>query len=244
MGKLTDYGLPIIGALVLHAVVIAMLEWEWEPRSRERLVVQPKAIKTTLIAREPRRSATKLPKKNPLSIKARSTVKLASPRTPSPRSRSLIDPDDAPSKIEETDAQRIERERRERLEARRQRLEEMRRRDFDRLLVQDAIDISDRADRDAAQSYIDGIYASIVAHWSRPPSARNEMAAGILVELFPTGELNSVSLVDSSGSAAFDRSALAAVRKARRFEVPRDSDVFESQFRKFRLLFKPEDLLR
>jgi colicin import membrane protein len=70
------------------------------------------------------------------------------------------------------------------------------------------------------------------------------MAAGILVELFPTGDLNTVSLLDSSGSASFDRSALAAVRKARRFEVPQDSEVFEAQFRKFRLLFKPEDLLR
>ncbi|MBG72578.1 MAG: hypothetical protein CMQ50_06745 [Gammaproteobacteria bacterium] len=244
MGKLTDYGLPIIGAFVLHGVVVAMLEWEWEPRSRETVVMQPKAIKTTLIIREPHRSATKAPKKKPQSTKPKSSVKSAPLRTPSARSRLLIEPDNAPSKLEETDAQRIERERRERLQARRQRLEEMRRRDFERLLVQDAIDISDRADRDAAQSYVDGIYASIVAQWSRPPSARNEMAAGILVELFPTGELNTVSLVDSSGSAAFDRSALAAVRKARRFEVPRDSEVFESQFRKFRLLFRPEDLLR
>jgi colicin import membrane protein len=120
----------------------------------------------------------------------------------------------------------------------------MRRRDFERSLAQDAIDISVRADQDVAQSYVDGIYASIVAHWSRPPSARNEMAAGILVELFPTGDLNTVSLLDSSGSTAFDRSALAAVRKARRFEVPLDSEVFEAQFRTFRLLFKPEDLLR
>ena len=38
MGKLTDYGLPIVGALVLHAVVVAMLEWEWAPGSREPVV--------------------------------------------------------------------------------------------------------------------------------------------------------------------------------------------------------------
>ena len=48
MGKLTDYGLPIVGALVLHAVVVAMLEWEWAPGSREPVVVQPKAIKAML----------------------------------------------------------------------------------------------------------------------------------------------------------------------------------------------------
>ena len=58
MGKLTDYGLPIVGALVLHAVVVAMLEWEWAPSSPESVVVQPKAITAMLIVREPRSSAT------------------------------------------------------------------------------------------------------------------------------------------------------------------------------------------
>ena len=241
MGKLTDYGLPIVGALVLHAVVVAMLEWEWAPSSREPVVVEPKAIKTMLIVREPRRSATK---KKPLPAKMNGKLTSTPLKTPSLRNRAFGDRDSASSKVKETGEQRMERERRERMKARRQQLQEMRRRDFERSLAQDSIDISARADQDVAQSYVDGIYASIVAHWSRPPSARNEMAAGILVELFPTGDLNTVSLLDSSGSASFDRSALAAVRKARRFEVPQDSEVFEAQFRKFRLLFKPEDLLR
>ena len=241
MGKLTDYGLPIVGALVLHAVVVAMLEWEWAPSSPEPVVLQPKAIKAMLIVREPRRSATK---KKPLPTKTDGKLTSTPPKTPSVRNRAFGDQDSASSKVKETREQRLERERREQMKTRRQQLQEMRRRDFERSLAQDAIDISVRADQDVAQSYVDGIYASIVAHWSRPPSARNEMAAGILVELFPTGDLNTVSLLDSSGSTAFDRSALAAVRKARRFEVPQDSEVFEAQFRKFRLLFKPEDLLR
>ena len=241
MGKLTDYGLPIVGALVLHAIVVAMLEWEWTPSSREPVVVKPKAIKTMLIVREPRRSATK---KKPLPAKTNRKLPSTPAKTPSVRNLEFGNQKSAPSKTKEADEQRMERERRERMQAQRRQLQEMRRRDFERSLAQDAIDISVRADQDVAQSYVDGIYASIVAHWSRPPSARNEMAAGILVELFPTGDLNTVSLLDSSGSSAFDRSALAAVRKARRFEVPQDSEVFEAQFRKFRLLFRPEDLLR
>jgi colicin import membrane protein len=241
VGKLTDYGLPIVGALVLHAVVVAMLEWEWVPSFREPVVLQPKAIKAMLVVREPRRSATK---KKPLSAKTNGKLTSTPQKTPPLRNRAFGDQDAASSKVKETGEQRMERERRERMKARRQQLQEMRRRDFERSLAQDAIDISVRADQEVAQSYVDGIYASIVAHWSRPPSARNEMAAGILVELFPTGDLNTVSLLDSSGSAPFDRSALAAVRKARRFEVPQDSEVFEAQFRTFRLLFKPEDLLR
>ena len=241
MGKLRVYGLPIVGALILHVFVVAMLEWEWAPSSRESVVVKPKAIQTVLVIRESRRTATDRKRS---TVKPRKNVKSAPPKNPSGQNTALADRNNAPPKPRETDEQRVDRERRERMEARRQRLEEMRQRDFERSLVQDTSDISDRAAQEVAQSYVDGIYASIVAHWSRPPSARNEMAASILVELFPTGELNTVSLVDSSGSTAFDRSALAAVRKARQFEVPHDSEVFEARFRSFRLLFKPEDLLR
>ena len=241
MGKLRDYGLPIVGALLLHVFVVAMLEWEWAPSSRESVVVKPKAIQTVLVIRESRRTATDRKRS---TVKPRKNVKSAPPKNPSGQNTALADRNNAPPKPRETDEQRVDRERHERMEARRQRLEEMRQRDFERSLVQDTGDISDRATQEVAQSYVDGIYASVVAHWSRPPSARNEMAASILVELFPTGELNTVSLVDSSGSTVFDRSALAAVRKARRFEVPHDSEVFEARFRSFRLLFKPEDLLR
>jgi colicin import membrane protein len=51
-------------------------------------------------------------------------------------------------------------------------------------------------------------------------------------------------LLESSGSSAFDRSAEQAVKRARRFEVPKDGAIFEQYFRRFTLLFKPEDLLR
>ena len=70
------------------------------------------------------------------------------------------------------------------------------------------------------------------------------MSAKLLVELIPTGEVVAVSVVESSGNAAFDRSAEQAVRRARRFEVPQDNAIFEENFRQFYFLFQPEDLLR
>jgi colicin import membrane protein len=99
-------------------------------------------------------------------------------------------------------------------------------------------------DAPAAMSYRDGIYQSVKNNWSRPPSARNGMEATLLVELVPTGDVVNVTVVKSSGDAAFDRSAEAAVRSARRFQVPPESDMFERYFRRFTLLFRPEDLLR
>jgi len=53
-----------------------------------------------------------------------------------------------------------------------------------------------------------------------------------------------VSIARSSGNEAFDRSAMAAVRKAERFpelqQLP--GNVFDAHYRRFRLLFRPEDL--
>ena len=70
------------------------------------------------------------------------------------------------------------------------------------------------------------------------------MEAKLQVELVPTGDVVAVTLLESSGSGAFDRAAEAAVRKARRFDVPMESAIFERYFRRFTLLFRPEDLLR
>ena len=96
----------------------------------------------------------------------------------------------------------------------------------------------------AAQSFFQGIRSKIVANWSRPASARNGMKVTLRVELVPGGEVAAVSLVTSSGDAAFDRSAESAVRRSGRFDVPEDSAIFERRFRRFNLLFNPEDLLR
>ena len=96
----------------------------------------------------------------------------------------------------------------------------------------------------ATTTYENGIYQAIVSSWNRPPSARNGMQARLVVELIPTGEVATVTVVESSGNAAFDRSAEAAVRRARRFVVPENLQLFEAKFRRFTLLFRPEDLLR
>lgn len=139
------------------------------------------------------------------------------------------------------------REEEARRNARQQRLEALAQTAFQNALESEASQLAeDQAveDQAVAQSYRNGIYQVVVANWSRPPSARNGMEAKLLVELVPTGDVVNVTLLASSGNAAFDRSAEAAVRKAGRFEVPKDPDVFEDYFRRFTLLFRPEDLLR
>ena len=97
-------------------------------------------------------------------------------------------------------------------------------------------------DDEKAMAYVAQIQREIVQNWSRPPSARNGMEALLRVLLIPTGEVVDVKVEDSSGNGAFDRSAVLAVTKARRFVVPTDSQRFERDFREFTVLFRPDDL--
>lgn len=93
-------------------------------------------------------------------------------------------------------------------------------------------------------SYMDVIRQAVEQNWSRPPSARNDMQVELAIQLIPNGQVVDVSIARSSGNDAFDRSAVAAVRKAERFpelqELP--AHVFDAHFRRFKLLFRPEDL--
>jgi colicin import membrane protein len=95
-----------------------------------------------------------------------------------------------------------------------------------------------------AASYASLIQQTVINYWSRPPSARNGMEALLAIQLIPTGEVVSVSVLKSSGNTAFDRSAMNAGEKAGSFpelqQLP--AGEFEKTFRRFRLLFRPEDL--
>ena len=97
-------------------------------------------------------------------------------------------------------------------------------------------------DDEKAMAYVAQIQRGIIQNWSRPPSARNGMQAILRVHLVPTGEVIDVKLEESSGNAAFDRSAVLAVRKSERFVVPSEALRFERDFRVFTVLFRPDDL--
>ncbi len=78
--------------------------------------------------------------------------------------------------------------------------------------------------------------------WRLPPTARSGMRVVVNIRLLPTGELREASIVQSSGNAEFDRSALDAVNSVNHFNVPRDPVVFENVFRSLNLDFDPEGL--
>ncbi len=237
MNSLRDYSLPLLLAFGVHAAVALALSHGWRPPAVEPRIIKPDIVNAALLVLERPKPAPR-------------TTSAPPPPTPKPKP-----PPDRPvaevqkPKVDPLAEQRREQEQRERErqreeEARQKRLNALAESAFEQEMEREMMDFGQDGDESASLTYIDGIYRAIVANWSRPPSARNDMEARLRVELIPTGEVVSVSVISSSGNSAFDRSAQAAVRKARRFEVPGEIRLFERHFRSFVLLFKPRDLLR
>ena len=96
-------------------------------------------------------------------------------------------------------------------------------------------------------TYGDYVRDRIAGNWSRPPSARRDMQVELQIRIVPTGQVMGVAVTRSSGNPAFDQSAITAVERAGRFDrlqelARKDPLLFEEYFRKFTLVFKPEDL--
>lgn len=236
------YALPLFGAVLFHVLVAAFVIQGFESQGDIAEVVTPKVVNAKLLVIEPPKKVTPVPAKQPV-------VRPAEPPAPKPRpapkeaKQDSVDSDDAAAKAAQAERQRKEREaqrRQERLAA----LGELADDSLQRSLEAEAQQMLDAQNAQQVRTYQAGIYDLVRKNWSRPPSARNGMQARFVVELIPTGELLSVALVDSSGNAAFDRSAELAIRRAKRFSVPGDNTVFEANFRRFYFLFRPEDLLR
>jgi colicin import membrane protein len=259
--SIRQYGLPLVLALALHSLAVLALYSGWNPQQETR-VIRPQIVKSTLLVLEPdakpkpqpraapppKPAAETRPKPDPQADRRRKAEAEAKNQAQEKaRERELAEAHaraqaEAKAKAEEISTARAEDA------ARQQKLEALADASFLDALEDEALDLqaqSETADSEAVtQSFQLGIYQAVVGNWSRPPSARNGMQAKLRVELVPTGDVVAVSLVESSGNGAFDRSAEAAVRKARRFEVPKDPELFEQYFRRFTLLFRPEDLLR
>lgn len=238
---LRQYSLPLLLALVLHVGAAFSLYQGWSPEQERTTLIKPRTVMADLLVLEPQAKPAPKPVK-----KAAPPAPKAQPQKPA-QTKPKVDPALAAKKKAEADAAKKAAEeaakelaRQERL----QRLSELAQSSMEQAMSEESADLQAGTEEMVAQSYRLGIYELVRQNWSRPPSARNGMSAKLLVELIPTGEVVGVSIVESSGNGAFDRSAEQAVRRARRFEVPQQNSIFEAHFRQFYFLFQPEDLLR
>lgn len=254
LGQLTL--LPLAATLALHLAIILVLVLRWqsdsEARTIEARVVPPQAIRATLI------DAASLKKKKPVRAVApkpapKSTPKpqakaapkpAPAPREAAPASAKAPSATDAPPKAsaETRTARAAPAKPEKRISA--EELAAISRAELAAAVAAEEPAAAGVTPEQLSASYAALIRDTVVNYWSRPPSARNGMEALLALQLVPTGEIVSVSVVRSSGSTAFDRSAINAVEKAGSFPELRNLPPreFEQTFRRFQLLFRPEDL--
>lgn len=236
MNIVRDYAFPFVLALLLHSGAFALLLQNWQPETDDSRLYEPRAIETKLIVME-KPTPPPVPKSEPKPAPA---PQAAPPPKPKPEpAPTPVPPVEQPPKPDPEEARRADEERK-----RQERLQQLSDQSTQLALAEELADLRD-AEADAeTMTYAAAIRQAIIEAWSRPPSARLGMQARLRVDLVPSGDLLAVTILESSGNAAFDRSAEVAVRKVGRFEVPKESRLFERNFRRFTLLFKPEDLLR
>lgn len=104
--------------------------------------------------------------------------------------------------------------------------------------------VADRQGEQQAARLDDLIIQLVSQNWSRPDAARNGMQVVLDVEFLADGTISRVAVARSSGNAAFDNSALAAVRNVARVREIQNLDraTYERFYRKRSMAFRPEDL--
>ncbi len=233
---------PALASLVLHVAVIYLMTVNWSGSEPDVVKVTPvpKVINARLVdVSEFRPKPKPKPKAAPKTASKPKPVAKSKPKPkpkpkPAPVAKSKPVATPAPREVEKPEPRITEDE-----------LAAIARADLARAVAAEEQQLEATATaEEMAASYAALIQQTVVNYWSRPPSARNGMEALLQIQLIPTGEVQSVTLLKSSGNTAFDRSAINAVEKAGSFPELQNlpSREFEKTFRRFRLLFRPEDL--
>ncbi len=100
-------------------------------------------------------------------------------------------------------------------------------------------------DKDLLQTDIEKysymIKRQVRENWKRPNNLNINLKTEIQLNLVPTGEILSATIIKGSGNRAFDESAMSAILKVKSFEgLTMQMKLFDQHFRKFILIFTPE----
>jgi len=246
--EVTTYVIAILFALLVHGIVIGLMSLNWEESTRSYTELKPYYIEAAIVAENPYRAKEeragdqeKSRRDKKLRERRKTEARLRQEQVNWARQQRLktdVKPAEPAVLPELTPVVEKTRETEVDPESVRSEFAD----ELARALTREANARKAVTDDEKAMAYVAQIQREIVQNWSRPPSARNGMEALLRVLLIPTGEVIDVKVEDSSGNDAFDRSAVLAVTKARRFVVPTDSQRFERDFREFTVLFRPDDL--
>ena len=229
---------PLFIAVLVHVVFLVAIEGEWNT-GEATIVAKPQVVQASLVSLNAPKKTTPKPKSKPKKKpKPKPKAKPKSQPTPTP----VAPPAPVKPKPLEPEGPQPE-PAAENLQA--QKLADLQKELMAGLEELPQTEPSETNDEfDEVQQVAALMQARITQNWRRPPSARNGMEALLTISLVPTGEVVGINVSTSSGSSAFDRSAIAAVERVGQFPevaVLSISD-FERYFRRFPLRFRPEDL--
>ncbi len=239
--RLAWFGTPVVITLILHALLFAALAVKFsEPKTAVARVAKPVAIQAALVSADDLKRNKQAAKKP--EAKPKPKPKPEPKPKPTPKPTPKVEQKSLPkAELQETPAPKVALE--PDPKAQEAALAQQALKDLDAALA------TDRPAQEGVQGSPSDTAAAIIQRavinrWTRPPSARNGMRAALEIALVPTGDVVGVTVLESSGNVAFDRSAINAVEKAARFpEVQQlDRAIFERDFRRFQLIFRPEDL--
>jgi TonB family protein len=227
--RLLILGIPALVAVLVHLLFVFALEGGWTTAS-PTITAQPQVVQASLVSLS-KPKAKPQPKPKPKAVEPKPEPKPAptpAPQVEAPPAEPIVEqPESTPEVSGEERLAELQRELMAGFED-----------------LPDADEQLPNEEVDEVQQVAGLMQARITQNWRRPPSARNGMEVLLIISLVPTGEVVGISVSSSSGSTAFDRSAIAAVERVTRFPevtVLSISD-FERYFRRFPLRFKPEDL--
>ena len=231
---------PVVVSVLLHAIIIYLMTVNWAESESDvvRVKPAPKVINARLVDISEFRPKPKPKPKPKAAPKARTKPKPVAKAKPKPVVKPKAKPKPKPEPVVKEPVKPDPRITEQELAA-------IARADLAKAVAEEEqLAEATATAEEMAASYAALIQQTVVNYWSRPPSARNGMEALLAIQLIPTGEVVNVSVIKSSGNSAFDRSAINAVEKAGSFpELQKLPDrEFEKTFRRFRLLFRPEDL--
>lgn len=241
-----EQALPVVYSLALHLAVVLLVGITWFGTTTTREIMSTPSHVQAVVVERPTPAAPPQPARPP------------EPR-PQPRPEPRPEPRPAPQPEPEAQVPRPQPEPEPAPEPEAPPRPEFAQPDLDALLADEETAMAEReseartasdaiigtdgrslSDNPELAGYQQAIQNAVSRRWTRPPSARNQMEVRLRVRLAPGGDVLNVSVLQPSGDAALDRSAVAAVRNASPLPVPSGRD-FEN-FREFDFLFRPEDM--
>lgn len=251
-------------SVTLHGILLAFLIIGWHPEKKTLEIAKPKYIEAKLLQMKPAIA-------EPQVKKAEKPKPAPKPQPkPQPKPEPKVD-EAAIKKAEEqkrqiqeqkarAEAERKRVEQQKKAEAERRELErqkelqrqqELKRQEQIRrqqelaqaLALEEELAMEEAANAQVG-TYVDYMAGLVAANWSRPPSARRGMEVILEIALGSAGRVTSVRVVKSSGNSAFDLSAEQAVKKVGQFSrlTEMDPGLYQREFRRVNLLFRPDDL--